>query len=314
MPAVSVQPVITAPSLLGVQAAPTQPVISVTPGDAQNVVALTSGGTGATSYDIKWGTVAGTRDNTISGVTLPYTHTGRTNGTEYFYSLVAINGAGSVESAEVSGTPVASSPAYFTDFFTGNDGDAFNSAYWDAATASNVSADSTFDIRSNALHVNLKAGASPGIFEHKVTNTVPLTAGVFVSVKSILPSSIWSVSIPPRTMILQPAVDAGTENNAIYIHHRYYGANSAISRQICDGAGVIGDLTNWGTGIPKTSTIKFKWVSGNTWRLYINDTDYGTVTLNGDWTGGFIVRQMFWNDSTTTALELDMDDFQVGVE
>jgi len=94
--------------------APTQPVISVTPGDTTNVIALTSGGAGATSYDLKWGTVAGTRSNTITGVTLPYTHTGRTNGTTYYYSLVAINGAGSTESAEVSGTPVAVSTNYYT--------------------------------------------------------------------------------------------------------------------------------------------------------------------------------------------------------
>jgi len=94
--------------------APTQPVISVTPGDTTNVIALISGGVGATSYNLKWGTVAGTRSNTITSVTLPYTHTGRTNGTAYYYSVVAINGAGSVESAEVSGTPVAASTNFYT--------------------------------------------------------------------------------------------------------------------------------------------------------------------------------------------------------
>jgi hypothetical protein len=84
---------------------PTQPVISVTPGNTTNLITKTSGGVGATSYDIHWGTVSGTRSNTISGVTLPYTHTGRTNGTPYYYSLVAINASGSSESSEVGGTP-----------------------------------------------------------------------------------------------------------------------------------------------------------------------------------------------------------------
>lgn len=93
-------------SAASVTITPATPTITVTPGDTTNVIAKTSGGTGATSYNIKWGTVAGTRSNTITGVTLPYTHTGRDNGTAYYYSLVAINAGGSVESAEVSGTPV----------------------------------------------------------------------------------------------------------------------------------------------------------------------------------------------------------------
>ncbi|NTV50929.1 MAG: hypothetical protein HGA20_14975 [Geobacteraceae bacterium] len=92
---------------------PTTAVITATGGDTTVVVAKTSGGVGATSYDIKWGTVAGTRSNTISGVTLPYTHTGRTNGTTYYYSLVAVNSFGSVESSEVSG--VAGSSSLFVD-------------------------------------------------------------------------------------------------------------------------------------------------------------------------------------------------------
>jgi len=102
-------------------AAPTAPVITVTAGDTTNVIALTSGGTGATSYNLKWDTVSHSVDkaysNTITGVTLPYTHTGRTNGTAYYYSLVAINGAGSVESDEVSGTPSAG--AYYTQGWEG---------------------------------------------------------------------------------------------------------------------------------------------------------------------------------------------------
>lgn len=113
IPVVSIQPALVVPSVAGVLvSAPTTPVITVTPGDGSNVISLSSGGTGATSYDIHWGTVSGTRSNTITGVTLPYTHTGRTNGTTYYYSLVAINAGGSTESAEVSGTPAATGSVY----------------------------------------------------------------------------------------------------------------------------------------------------------------------------------------------------------
>lgn len=117
---------------------PTTPVISVTPGNTQNVVALTSGGTGATSYDLLWGLSAGSHPNTITGATLPYTHTGRTNGTPYYYVLNAINANGTTASSEVSGTPALPG---FTDNFTGSDATALatHDANWTSTTYGNVS-------------------------------------------------------------------------------------------------------------------------------------------------------------------------------
>jgi len=161
-------------------APPTAPVvISVTPGDTQNVIALTSGGVGATSYNLKWGTVAGTRSNTITGVTLPYTHTGRTNGTTYYYSLVAINGAGSVESAEVSGTPSAG--AYYTqnwelaangaltyDDWTGGGSGANTSAY----------VTNTFNSGSSTRSFALAGGDTESEGTAWVERTMSIRAGI----------------------------------------------------------------------------------------------------------------------------------------
>lgn len=97
---------------------PTAPTLSLAAGDGQITASLASGGVGATSYEIHWGTSAGSRPNVIDWAAIqaatapdfpasPYTHTGRSNGTTYYYSLLAINASGSVESAEVSGAPVA---------------------------------------------------------------------------------------------------------------------------------------------------------------------------------------------------------------
>lgn len=97
---------------------PTTPVISVTPGDTTNLIALTSGGVGATSFDLLWGLSTGSHPNTISGVTLPYTHTGRTNGTAYYYVLNAINSNGTITSSEGSGTP---NSVMYSDAFTDTD-------------------------------------------------------------------------------------------------------------------------------------------------------------------------------------------------
>ena len=64
---------------------------------------------GATSYNIYWSTTAGVikaNGTKISNVTSPYIHSGRTNGTTYYYVVTAENDNGeSSESAEVSAKP-----------------------------------------------------------------------------------------------------------------------------------------------------------------------------------------------------------------
>ena len=77
-------------------------------GNAQSTVSWTSV-TGATSYNLYWSTTSGvtTSNGTkIPGVTSPYTHTGLTNGTTYYYIVTAVNAGGeSSASAQASATP-----------------------------------------------------------------------------------------------------------------------------------------------------------------------------------------------------------------
>ncbi|GAF99391.1 unnamed protein product, partial [marine sediment metagenome] len=65
--------------------------------------------TDATSYNIYWSTSQGVTKDTgtkISAFSSPYTHTGLTNGTTYYYVVTAENSYGeSDESGEVSATP-----------------------------------------------------------------------------------------------------------------------------------------------------------------------------------------------------------------
>lgn len=59
--------------------------------------------TGATSYNLYWGTTAGSTTNQITGVTSPYVHTGRTSGTTYYYTVTAVSAGGeSAKSSEVN--------------------------------------------------------------------------------------------------------------------------------------------------------------------------------------------------------------------
>ena len=89
--------------------APSAPTgVSATAGNGQVSISWTSV-SGATSYNIYWSTTSGVTKTTgtkLTGGTSPYTHTGRTNGTTYYYVVTAVNSYGeSSESSQVSGTP-----------------------------------------------------------------------------------------------------------------------------------------------------------------------------------------------------------------
>ncbi|MCI0486278.1 MAG: hypothetical protein L0229_06725 [Blastocatellia bacterium] len=82
--------------------------LTATPGNAQ-VTLNWSPSTGAQSYNVKWSTTSGGPYSIIPVTAAPFTHTGRTNGTPYYYVVSAVsnsNGEGS-NSAEVSATPMA---------------------------------------------------------------------------------------------------------------------------------------------------------------------------------------------------------------
>lgn len=65
--------------------------------------------TGATSYNLYWGNTPGVTTTTgtkIAGAASPYSHTGLTNGTRYYYVATAVNGDGeSAASTEAGGLP-----------------------------------------------------------------------------------------------------------------------------------------------------------------------------------------------------------------
>ena len=94
--------------------APSAPTgVSASAGNGQVTISWSSV-SGATSYNIYWSTTSGVTKTTgtkLTGTTSPYTHTGLTNGTTYYYVVTAENSAGqSTESSEVSETPSLTPP------------------------------------------------------------------------------------------------------------------------------------------------------------------------------------------------------------
>ena len=98
--------------------------VSASAGNGQVTISWTSV-SDATSYNIYWSTTSGVTKTTgtkLTGATSPYTHTGRTNGTTYYYVVTAVNSYGeSSESSQVSATPVSGTTA-ITDI----DGNVYN--------------------------------------------------------------------------------------------------------------------------------------------------------------------------------------------
>lgn len=91
-----------------VPAAPT--LVSVTPGNTQNVLIWTDGSNGGTAITNHWversTTTGGESHLTEVGAVLTYTDTGLTNGTQYFYKVTAVNSVGEGSASnEISGTP-----------------------------------------------------------------------------------------------------------------------------------------------------------------------------------------------------------------
>jgi hypothetical protein len=108
------------PTSVATATAPGAPTgLTVTPGNAQNVLAWSapgstgtvSGGAAATitAYVIEWGTDGVTFPNTITDdATAGYTHTGRTNGTTYHYRVKATNSAALTGNASSSASGIPS--------------------------------------------------------------------------------------------------------------------------------------------------------------------------------------------------------------
>ncbi len=137
---VSATPQVTAPG------APTN--LAATGGNAQ--VGLTwSGSTGATSYNVKRGTVSGGPYTTVGSPTgTSFTDTGLTNGTTYYYVVTAVNGGGeSGNSNQVSATPQATAPGAPTNL---------------AATGGNAQVGLTWSGSTGATSYNVKRGTVSG--------------------------------------------------------------------------------------------------------------------------------------------------------
>ncbi len=93
---------------------PSAPTGTTAVGGTRQVTVTWNAVSGATSYNLYWSTTLGVTVATgtkISGVTSPYPHTGRADGTAYYYIVTAVNSVGeSVASPQATATTNAAPP------------------------------------------------------------------------------------------------------------------------------------------------------------------------------------------------------------
>ncbi len=144
--------------------APSTPTgVTPTAGDGDLTISWDSV-TGATSYNIYWSTSQGVTKETgtkVSTFSSPYTHTGLTNGTTYYYVVTAENDYGeSSESDEVSATPSATGSAPSTPTtVTSTAGDGEVTISWDTAS----------DATSYNIYWSTSSGVSKDTYEDKIS-------------------------------------------------------------------------------------------------------------------------------------------------
>jgi hypothetical protein len=135
-----------------------------------------AGGTAPYTYQWYFSTTSGQKGSTIAGATsLSYTHTGRTNGVAYYYTLDATDSAGSP--ATVSYTQKTATPGSFaapnvasTDFESGNSG-VFLAGVPPVNTGSvNIDfvADPTGELTGTVARMRFQSGAGDGVVARDV--------------------------------------------------------------------------------------------------------------------------------------------------
>jgi hypothetical protein len=204
---------------------------------------------GAASYNIYWDTSSGVTTasvNKITGVTSPYTHTGRTNGTYYYYIVTAMKdvdgvaGDEEIASSQVKAMPINAAPSASPANVVA---EGFNKAVmltWDDAsfaTSYNIYWDTTPGVTTAS--VNKKTGAtSPHIHVSRTNGTTyyyiitsvnsygeyPVASGEVSGTANQNPTNITAVAGNEQVEISWSAVTGATSYNI------YWEMDSEVTR------------------------------------------------------------------------------------
>ncbi|MGU3286441.1 beta strand repeat-containing protein [Methylobacterium mesophilicum] len=258
--------------------APAAPTITLTPGAAQVSVAWTDGATNGaaiTSHKLYRGTASGSRAlvGTI-GTTSPYTDTGLTNGTTYFYSLSAVNSVGEgAQSAEVSTTPVAAGPtlsALTLSPLTATAGSAYSGIITGKTSGSTVTASSS-------------DGTALTVTGSTVTGTFAAAGSPTVTLSEALPSATNTPRSSTASLTISAAAPAFTLGDGSGMSAAGVSMTQLPASRVDQRMTTTGGLANKGTGTHKVTANLTSAVTSVEYRTRDAENNSTSAALQ-DWT------------------------------
>ena len=250
--------------------APSAPTgVTATAGNGQVNISWTSV-SDATSYNIYWSTSTGvtkTSGTKLTGGTSPYTHTGRTNGTTYYYVVTAVNSYGeSSESSQVSGIPSTTTTSDTT-----------------APSSPSVSINSgATSSTSTSVTLTLSATDNVGVTAYYASETSTTPSASATGWTSVTSTTSYSASV-------SFALSSGSATKTVYVWFKDAAGN--ISASSSDSI-TLGSAPSAPTGVSATagsSQVSISWssVSGATsYNIYWSTTSGVTKTTGTKITGG----------------------------
>ena len=191
---------------------------------------------GASSYTMFWGTASGiTSSNTaITSITTDnYTHTGRDNGTTYYYKVSAVNSAGTgTLSSEVNASTPLPAPANFT----ATSGNAKNTLDWD-----NVTGATSYTVYwDNATGVSSSSTAITSVSTDNYTHS-SLTNGstYYYKVAAVAASGTGTLSSEVNATPVNPLMGGAIQGTVLSL--------STVVTTFAGTAGSTGNIDDTGT-------------------------------------------------------------------
>lgn len=181
------------------------------PGDTEVTVSEStapSGGTTPYVRNLYRSTSSGSKGSSIaSAVTLPYTDTGRTNGTPYYYTLEVVdNVAATADTAQVSATPSASGATtlFYDDFASGDKSHTQNGISWGSDFYTYVT--TLHPEGANVYSLEFRQGESINIAEQRWQGMADLTE-VYLEWSLYMPDGSETPSLGPACEVQGPGAN-----------------------------------------------------------------------------------------------------------
>jgi glucosylceramidase len=241
-----------------VPAAPTNLV--ATPGNAQASLSWTAS-SGANSYTVRRSTTSGgSYSDVATGVTATsYTNTGLTNGTTYYYVVVALNAAGtSGNSNQASATPqtTVSIPAAPTSL-AATAGNAQVALSWTASSGA-----TSYTVRRSTTSVGSYSDVATGVTATSYTNTGLTNGTTYYYVVAAVNAA--GTSANSNQASATPAATIVTINAFATIEAESFSSMSGIQTESCSEGG-----------------LDVGWTDSNDYIVF-NNVDFGTGALSVD--------------------------------